>query len=305
MDLAKLQEQMGVKRQELGQRYADLPEIESKIRADLFGQDNTLSSLQGNEKSKILELYEHDKALADTYSNPQHASYMEDPYAREKARATRFQGTAGELVDIQNQTQKRRDVLGTTLEKALKMLQYGLEAQRLEYSGMQDEFNNGLQLAEFNFKKSEAGKGTQADQQKVAYTQMVSDLKKRITLPEALVRYGQYFAPDEIYAAYNQVNNDPNRKANYGPAKETPEVLQRYGIAPPEGNFGSDQWEIAAGVSGKSKNSTNMKKAQDYLTLSDRAKLAQEAIDTSGNKTATKAAIVKDNPDLAPYLKTK
>lgn len=158
MDYNALMKLMAEKRTDIGTRYAEMPNIEAKTRESLFGNDPVLNNLRTNETSKIQELYSHDKVLADQYANPQSQSYMADPYSREKARAIHFGKTAGELSDIQGNTSKRQDVLGNALEKAMKLLNYGLEASKLEYSGMQDEFDNKMKLDDFALRKSESGK---------------------------------------------------------------------------------------------------------------------------------------------------
>ena len=155
---------MGEKRQQIGQRYADLPKIEDNIRSSLFGGDQTLSSLRGNESAKVKELYEFDKGLAVAQqSGP--AGFIDDPASAAKYGSVQLQNRAGELSDIQRGIANRRDVLGDALEKALKMMNYGLEAAKLEYAGMQDELDNKLKIDEFQLRKSESGRkgSTEAD----------------------------------------------------------------------------------------------------------------------------------------------
>lgn len=229
-------QQMSQKRQEIGQRYAEIPDIESKTRESLFGNDQVLKGLQGNETSKIQELYGHDKVLADRYANPQSEGYLEDPYAREKARAMRFQGTAGELSDIQNQIQTRRDVIGDALERAMKLINYGLEAKKLEMEGLKDEFDKKMQLDDFLFKKQQANKpkeATQEDKANAAYDQMMSDLEKRMTLASAVAKYGKYIDSAEIFKQYAAVNTRQGAgqtKTQYGAPKETAQQLFQLGI---------------------------------------------------------------------------
>lgn len=269
MDYAALLEQMKGKSQDLSKYTMDIPNIQKTLREDLYGNDNVIDSLRSNEADKIKELYQHDQNLADRYANPSSEGYIEDPYVRAKATAQRSQATAGELGTLQNQIAKRSDVLGSALEKAMQLLNYGLEAKKLEYAGIQDEFDNKMKLEDFQLKKEQSRKETQADQQSAAYDQMIKDLRGRITLPEALVRYSKYFSPNDIYAAYNQVNNDPSRKANYGPAKEAPESLARYGITSSGGTFGYTQAEVAAGVAGQQRSPENIQRYQQYIQSQD------------------------------------
>lgn len=167
-DIAAIQKAISEKRQDIGQRYADMPALESKTRADLFGNDATTNSLRANETAKIKELYDHDKRLADTYANKESPNYMADPYAREKAAAMQSQATAGELSTIQGQIGQRRDILGDALEKAMKLLSYGLEASKFEYSGLQDELDTAMKLQDKEDAKKEKAGGALAKQKKDA-----------------------------------------------------------------------------------------------------------------------------------------
>lgn len=167
-DINAIQSALSTKRQEIGQRYADIPNIEAKVRSDLFGGDKTLESLRSNETAKIRELYDHDKRLADTYANPESASYMADPYAREKAIAMQSGATAGEISTIQGQIGKRKDILGDALEKAMKLLSYGLEASKFEYSGLQDELNTAMTIQEKEEARREKASGTLEKQKRDA-----------------------------------------------------------------------------------------------------------------------------------------
>lgn len=237
MDYNALLQQMGQKRQEIGQRYAELPNIEQKTRESLFGNDQVLKGLQGNETSKIQELYGHDKVLADRYANPESEGYLADPYAREKARAMRFQGTAGELSDVQNQIQTRRDVIGDALERAMKLINYGLEAKKLEMEGLKDEFDKKMQLDDFLFKKQQANKPkepTEGDKASAQYDEMVKNMTQgRMTLGDALARYSKSFDPNTIFGVYTAINTRQGQgktKTQYGAPVETPEQLSRLGI---------------------------------------------------------------------------
>jgi hypothetical protein len=142
----ELQKLLSQNRQDLGQRVADIPKTEDNLRAGLFENDQTLNSLRQNQQAKILEMYQHDKTLAQQYANPESNLYLKDPYQRELARSTQFQGTAGELGSINNLIQSRRDVLGDTLDKAMKLAQYGVQAKQLENQLMQQEFENEMKM---------------------------------------------------------------------------------------------------------------------------------------------------------------
>lgn len=58
-----------------------------------------------------------------------------------------------------------------------------------------------------------------------------ADAQKRMTLSDMLKKYEQLgMTPNDIYAIYNTVNNDPTGKKNYGPAKESADQLSQLGI---------------------------------------------------------------------------
>lgn len=154
--IEEYQNLLGQKRKDIGQRIAAIPQTEQQLRGTMFS-DSTLQGLRGQEQAKIKELWEHDKRLAEQYANPESEVYLEDPYAREQARATQFQGTVGELGDIQQDIGTRRDVIGDALENAMKLLQYGVEAQKFEYSALTDELNSAIKLEEQRQKKAASG----------------------------------------------------------------------------------------------------------------------------------------------------
>lgn len=156
MDLEELQKKISGKRQELGQRYAEVPDIETRIRADLFGNDKSLQTMRENENAKIKELFEFDKGLATTYQSPV-PGFVDDPSSVARYGQQQLRERAGELADVQKGIANRRDVLGDALERAMKLANYGLEAKRLEIQALQDEFDDQLKLEELRLRKQESG----------------------------------------------------------------------------------------------------------------------------------------------------
>lgn len=154
MDTNAILEQMRTKRAEIGQRYADAPKTAADLRASLFGEDKTLSSLRENEAAKIKELYEHDKAIASNYV-PQTPGFIEDPGAKARFGSEVLARQGGELADIQKGIANRRDVLGDALTKGMEIFTAGLDAMKWEYGGMRDERDFLLQLQELAEKRAD------------------------------------------------------------------------------------------------------------------------------------------------------
>ena len=154
MNPEEIQRLISQNRQETGQRYAAIPGQYEQIRGELFGGDQTLRSLRGAEEEKIQELWRHDQDIS-RYSEPTSPTYLEDPYQRERARAIHFQGTVGELTGLQSQIAQQRDVLGDTLEKALRMLEYGSKAKEFENQSLQRELDAAIRLEQIRQEQKE------------------------------------------------------------------------------------------------------------------------------------------------------
>lgn len=154
MNPKDIQRLLAQTRQDLGQRYAQIPQTISQFPTK--ATDPQYQSLMGNKNQKIMELYEHDKRLADTYANPQSDLYMEDPYARERARAVQAQATGGEIVDIGQQMAQRGNVLQDAMEQSMRLMEYGLRAKELEAQLLQKEFQNLLDLEQLAMQRKES-----------------------------------------------------------------------------------------------------------------------------------------------------
>lgn len=155
-----IQQLLSQKRQEIGARYAELP---SKFTSTT--NDPQLTALGGREMDKIRELYEHDKTLADRYANPQSEAYLEDPYAREKARAIQSQATLGEIGDIQQLREQRKSTLDDALERGLKIFLAGITGLESESDFLEKMLEREDKLAEKRASKAEkAGKASALQQ---------------------------------------------------------------------------------------------------------------------------------------------
>lgn len=122
-----------------GQSVANFANIEPKLREQMFGNDSVTNNLNSQEKSKIDELFSHDQAVANQYQTPPAAGQILDPYIRELQLTNRYRGTANDLTDIRQGQQKRRDVIGDSLQNALKLAQQSLEMKKLELDQLKED----------------------------------------------------------------------------------------------------------------------------------------------------------------------
>ena len=164
---------MREKSKAIGEYSAKAPQTEADLRSSLFGSDQTLGSLRENEADKIKELYNHDKTIASNYQPPE--GFLEDPGAKAQFGSDVIARQGGELADIQKGIANRRDVLGESLEKGLKIFLMGLDALKYEQSGLQDQFNNEIKLKELTDKATERAI-TRGDKSKTDTRQKQNDL---------------------------------------------------------------------------------------------------------------------------------
>lgn len=325
-------------RQDIGQRFADIPNVESRMRESLFGGDQVLGTLRGQESDKIKELFDHDKSVAAQYQTPPAAGQILDPYIRETQLTNRYRGTMEDLTGIRSNIATRRDVLGSALEKGMKMLMYGLEAAKFEHTSLQDELTNQMKLDEMKQRNSERGAG-QAD--KTSRSKALAE-----AIQYLLTQTGNRGEAQQDIAAI--VGKNPSIAEDaLGLLKLFPET-EKFG-------FGLD--ESAAGVAGQPKTPENVQKFQGYAAgqkepsdvrklrllkqqkaeqgpnflqrlfggatspptatpptptastkgatsnTAERARQAQQAIDTSADRQGTYERIITAEPDLIPYVK--
>lgn len=132
MDYNAINQLLQQKSQDYGQSQAKFATVEPTLRAQMFGNDDVTNNLNTQEKSKIDELFSHDQTVANQYKTPPAAGQIIDPYIRELQLTNRYRGTAGDLTDIRQNQQKRRDVIGDSLQNALKLAQQSLEMKKIE-----------------------------------------------------------------------------------------------------------------------------------------------------------------------------
>jgi hypothetical protein len=160
MDPTKIQELIKQKREDIGQRFANPPTLNT-------ANDSEILSLRNNQADKIKQLFEHDTKLAPVYMQPQEAGgphaegyqapeqRIIDPMIGLKAASTQTQATAGELGDIGKAIEKRKDFLMDIYEKAMAGFTMGLQMKKMELDSLNDEFSQILKLKELEEKQNE------------------------------------------------------------------------------------------------------------------------------------------------------
>lgn len=146
MNPLDIQKAIQQNRQSMSEYAQKIPQLMSQNTAG----DQEVQGLQSNKNAKILELYNHDKMLADQYANPNSNLYLQDPYARERARATQNQATAGEVLDIGSQIQTRKDYLKQQADQQLQLLEMALKEKQMEQDSLQNELSNAIRYQEAN-----------------------------------------------------------------------------------------------------------------------------------------------------------
>lgn len=168
MDYNEISRQIAEKNQALGQRYAELPKMESELRESMFGNDSVMNTLNSQEQSKINELFSHDQNVAQQYQqNPQLSTSPSgrvlDPYARELALSNRYKGTAQDLTSIRQGQQTRRDVIGDSLANALKIATQSLEMKKLELDQLQKDRDFAWEVYKEKHKSTGGGQAAVGD----------------------------------------------------------------------------------------------------------------------------------------------
>ena len=193
-----LTNQLSQRRQELGQRTADYAKLEPGMRERFYGNDSVLGGLQGQEKSAIDELFSHDQSVATQYAqNPQlsrtQSGRVMDPYARETALSNRYRGTAQTLTETRQQQQQRRDVIGDSIQNALKLAEQALKLKQLEiedlgserefaYAELQDKLDRAFEREKFDYEKSKPKGGGGSSRGQDATDEALESLMEEVAL---------------------------------------------------------------------------------------------------------------------------
>lgn len=144
------------KQQAIGRTYADyqqgvagMPEFESQTRQQVFGGDQGLKDLMGGFSDKVMELYNYDKNRASTYSAPISAGgqeFVANPMIAEQATMTGFNQIAREKENAWQLYETRKNLLGSVVDKALRLYEAKLEGKKMDIARAKDEFDASMDL---------------------------------------------------------------------------------------------------------------------------------------------------------------
>lgn len=140
----------------LGSNYADYqtavegaPQFEADTRATVFGQDQGVKDLMGGFSDKVMELYNYDKNKASAYSAPvnvQGTNYVANPMIAESATQTGFNQIAREKENAWQLYETRKNLLGSVVDKALKLYEAKLEGKKVGLAAAERDLNTTIDL---------------------------------------------------------------------------------------------------------------------------------------------------------------
>lgn len=216
MDYNEISKLISEKSTALGQRYAELPKLESGLRDSMFGNDAVMGNLNTQEKTKIDELFSHDQNVANQYQqNPGLSSSPSgrvlDPYARELALSNRYKGTANDLTEIRQKRDTRRDVIGDSLANALKLATQSLEMKKLELDQLQKDRDFAWDV----YKEKNKGSGGQGNVSALFDAIMGLKQRQKESAPSASGTAKDSRELSTIRKKYGQVNYTKNKDGSY------------------------------------------------------------------------------------------
>lgn len=140
----------------LGSNYSDYqtavegaPQFEADTRATVFGQDQGVKDLMGGFSDKVMELYNYDKNKASSYSAPinvQGTNYVANPMIAESATQTGFNQIAREKENAWQLYETRKNLLGSVVDKALKLYEAKLEGKKVGIAAAERDLNTTIDL---------------------------------------------------------------------------------------------------------------------------------------------------------------
>jgi hypothetical protein len=200
----------------------------------------------------LFKMFAADHQLAQTYTNPAFAApgqpttqaadmpttpglaTPEMPVATPTSLAQGFTGftnpaNAYAAAHLQNTG------VNDTLSTIQKLLDFNLgqlnKTAATNVDSQKSLSNEFLNLVKTAISNNPSGSQTQADKTAALISQATNDAKSGTTLNQLMIKYKALgLDPNDIYSTYNLVNSDPNRKSNFGPAKEDPATLASWGV---------------------------------------------------------------------------
>lgn len=215
MDYNAITQLIQQKSKDYGQSEANFANLEPSLRQSMYGNDSVTNNLNDQEKSKIDELFSHDQNVANQYQqNPglstSPSGRVLDPYARELNLTNRYRNTAGELTDIRQNQQKRRDVIGDSLTNALKLAQQSLDLKKAEMDQLNTDREFAYKVAQGN--KSGSGQSNVTD---LFNAILGLNKKTQASAPSASGTAKTSADLAKVRAKYGQVNYTKNKDGSY------------------------------------------------------------------------------------------
>ena len=208
MDYEAISKLLQQKSADYGQSQAKFAGLEPSLRSQMFGNDSVTNTLNAQESSKIAELFSHDQNVATQYQqNPQLSTSPSgrvlDPYARELATSNRYKGTAQDLTSIRQGQQTRRDVIGDSLQNALKLAQASLDMKKQELEQLDKDRAFAWDVYQFKNPQKTGGSGGSGKRETAATDEALSALMEEVAAARAA-------GDDERQVAWKFIhNNEP------------------------------------------------------------------------------------------------
>jgi len=192
-----LQQQMATKRQEYGQRVADLPKFQSSLKEAVYGKEKIAPALRSQKDASIMQLWDVDKRMAERYANPESEMFIRDPYKREEIAAGQHQATLGQVSGATRLLENREQHLEGILERGVKIFELGLGAKEKEMGFLDTEFRSQLALEEHKLKREEAARKSKGE---TSEADRIAALIKLLSGQGAVGQPPQYSPsePDEV-----------------------------------------------------------------------------------------------------------
>lgn len=108
------------------------PTVEANLRQEVMGGDDLLNTLRGKYSQGVIDLFTHDVFKAKNYLSPEMQSkgMVADPMVGEKEGQSRFLSQASATQKDWENYEKRKTVLGDTIDNAMKLYQAGIEGDK-------------------------------------------------------------------------------------------------------------------------------------------------------------------------------
>lgn len=178
-----------------GQRIAASPKTPE------FANNPEITGLRSSYGDKMKEMFSYDKTVADRYANPESSMFLEDPYAREKARYQRHEGSINDMASIQRRIGNVKDAVMDEFNKAKELFDLSIEQGKQKLDSLLGEYNMSTDLRDFDYKKQRDA----LSDSKVSGKKAEEEKSEKIL--NELIRYFSTEAgtPEEALESYNAI----------------------------------------------------------------------------------------------------